>query len=504
MGWGNTLQSIASAILGGSSQAEQRYRDNPYSEENGGPGNSFVPWRGEEDDDPATEIPQGRRSVSWDQTDEGFKPRPAATPDDGFLPRYRTPIEQPSRIPAWLSDPSASVIPRGTTPSAPGPAQQDSTTKQDDADVIRIKDHLAKSMENLRRLEAIDPNDKETMATYGHTKTYKPGTMKKRDGKMVDVGGQTKKDSVLMNIGKGLLASMKNIAPIMLDKNVDNRTALGYALGAGAGGGIRYGMDGTIDEQEKLARDKERAQQQVTGAQGAYDANAKNRQTEANIDWTNARPDLERDKIKQKYEEEKGKNFGRATSRMKALMDAMTKGPLSIHQNGQFLDTLADLAGVQSVKIADFDPRTDTIIRAETIHDNTSGETTTVTYNKGGKVVTAKVIDEATGKPLVTKSDRAYVADKAAATQITTTKMRTESAEKIAQWDGQVRITLKNLGIAADKEAMVYDEYVRLKSDPTTIERIEAQFPDDDVAQYNAIVQLALKAAAAGKVAPQP
>lgn len=450
MGWGNTLFEVASALTGGNSRAKWLHDNNPFATENGGPGNSFAPWNGEiGDDEEAPQSPLTRR----DMLQRTESPLP---PDD-----------QPREIPRWLTDKSYSVIPpRGTNPSDPGPAQQFPTSKRDDADVLRLKDNLASAMANLQRLEAIDTKDKNVMSTYGGTKTYAPGTMKKRDGKMVDVGGQIKRDSMLVNIGKGLAMSLQKIAPIMLDKNVDNKTALGYAIGAAASGGVSNAIDGTLDEQDKLARDKAKAQQQVASAQGVYAANIKNRQGEANVDFTTQKAPIEFAKLTQKYEEEKGKQFGRKTSRLKTLTDAMTKGPLSIHQNGAFLDTLADLADVDEVKIADFDPRTDTIIKAETINDAETGDVYNVTYSKGGQTFTAKAIDKATGQPIKVKSDRVKSAEIQGNTSITTTGMRTKSAEVIATMNNNAKIWIANTITDVKKQGMVYDEFVRLSADP--------------------------------------
>lgn len=313
---------------------------------------------------------------------------------------------------------------------------------------------LSTAVQKVNDLNAIDPDNKDQLNAHYHG--YNPD-------------GSVKKDSVMGNIGKGLLASMKNIAPIMMDKNVTNKQALGYAIGAGLGGSLNYGITGTADEKAKLASDKQEAAGQMAQAQDIYSTDVKNRVGEANIEYTSGRHEAEMAKVNAALEAEKGKNFKRATDRFTALTKAMTTGPLSLQQSPQFLETLADLAGVPSVSVSGFDPRTDTIIKEETKVDADTGEVHTLTFNKGGKVMTGIAVDEATGKPISIKDPRVKAEEVRQAGNVTTTGMRTASQEKIASMRNSFELARQKMinehQVSAKTAGMIFDESTRLASE---------------------------------------
>lgn len=313
------------------------------------------------------------------------------------------------------------------------------------------------AMDKVRQLQAINPDDKQALYKQ-YPKTGPDGAIK------MNADGTLAHDSILSDIGKGIMLSMKKIAPIMLDRNVSDKTALGYAIGAAIGGGGSNAFMRTNDEKAKLGEDKAEATQNAGVAQTAYTTDTTNRQKQSLMDASGERTAQGWDRL----QNTRDKNVDAANNtKLKTMMGAIEKGAIDPSKDPAALDLVRKLSGAPLT----FDPQKAKAKFSKVVEDAANNKAYTVTTFDNGEVVSRLMKDE-NGNAMSVTDPRVKAEQIRATTQVQTTGMRTKSSEEIAAMNNKAKLAVAKLvtdsHATSQASAQIFAEYERLAAADTS------------------------------------
>lgn len=387
------------------------------------------------------DLPQRGRIAPPTDVEQG----PVA-PEPTYQPTVQAPstdTEQPQGLPSPDTSVRQRVVPTAKTPENP------------------FVTSLQQALQNVTDLDAI--KSKEDLQRWAHP-----------DGK---------KDGILGNISKGILLSMRGLAPVLMDKNISDKTALGYSLGSVMAGGLGNAIAGDWDEKQKLADEKAKASGDLDQAQARYGADVTTRGKEAAITANQDKIDILQQRADTSQQRADTANRNADTNVLKALLPRVDKGLLDPAKDQMLADSLSKLAGMP----LNFDPAKARVKNVKVVSDPESKTGYVIKTFEDGNVAVTIVSDPVTGKPLPMGDSRYETEVKRQEGMMATTQVRTASAEKIAAIRDATARAVEKMKIGQSQKNSIITEVARLSSLPENIGKTSAELFKEAVNNVAAI-----------------